>query len=147
MEEDSHSWIKLARFLEKSVPRSTPFPPFENIDLPTVSIIIPTNGRPEFIPFVIERIMKQSYPSRLISEVVIVDDSSNELLLSESTVAELSQSLLVRGTTLRYVHLEKLISVGAKRNPLSRKLRAMLLFTGMTMTFTVPIASWYRCRQ
>ena len=43
--------------------------------LPTVSILIPTNGRPEFVRNAVKMIARQDYPMDLIKEVVIVDDS------------------------------------------------------------------------
>ena len=47
--------------------------------LPTVTYIMPTNSRPEFVGHALGGIARQDYPAHLISEVVIVDDSPTHL--------------------------------------------------------------------
>jgi len=47
--------------------------------LPTVTYIMPTNSRPEFVGHALGGIARQDYPAHLISEVVIVDDSPPHL--------------------------------------------------------------------
>lgn len=74
--------------------------------LPTVSIIMPTNGRPEFVQHALKMIGKQDYPAHLIKEVIIIDDSPAPLRLTAPQAA----------VKIDYVVLSEQISVGAKRN-------------------------------
>jgi hypothetical protein len=46
--------------------------------LPSVSLIMPTNGRPEFVVRALDMIMEAQYPMHLL-EAIVVDDSSERL--------------------------------------------------------------------
>jgi len=69
---------------------------------PLVSLIIPTYERQEFLKQAIQLIERQDYPNL---EVIIVDDSA------EAMVDDILQKPFIK-----YIHLEKRISIGAKRN-------------------------------
>lgn len=68
-------------------------------------IIMPTNGRPEFVIRALEMMGASAYPSAL-TEIVIVDDSRAGLRLSNASAYP----------SLTYVTLDHAASVGAKRN-------------------------------
>ena len=120
-EGDIDAWEKLSRFTSRRLPKRPHLPPLRSLSkpLPTVSLIIPTNGRPEFLAFAIERIKRQSYPPSLISDVVVVDDSEQGIALDDAAIGELSRKLLRPsggGPELKYVRVDDVLSVGAKRN-------------------------------
>ena len=83
----------------------------EKLVLPSVSILLPTNSRPEFVQHALAMIRRQDYPANLIREVVIVDDSPTELKL------DLKPGLqTLDGLRLDVVLLEAQMSIGEKRN-------------------------------
>ena len=47
--------------------------------LPSATIMMVTNSRPEFVTHALGSIRRQDYPPDLIKEVIIVDDSPTEL--------------------------------------------------------------------
>jgi hypothetical protein len=77
-------------------------------ELPTVSILIPTNGRPEFVRNAVEMIARQDFPMALIKEVVIVDDSPPDLQVPDIRIGTAFPVL--------YTTLSKPHSIGEKRN-------------------------------
>ena len=85
-------------------------------DLPTVSIIMPTNARPEFVRNALAMIADQDYPRSKLREVVIVDDSPPALRVPGLT--EGAQLFETKGAQLKvvYLTLPKLVSIGTKRN-------------------------------
>lgn len=72
-------------------------------DPPLVSCIMPTRDRRRFVEQAIRYFLRQDYPNK---ELIIIDDG-------EDRVADLVPA---RGPTVRYVHQEHRLTVGAKRN-------------------------------
>jgi hypothetical protein len=70
--------------------------------LPLVSCIMPTYNRRAFITLALSSFREQTYPNR---ELVVVDDGSDAI-----------GDLLTGQPAVRYVRLERRISIGAKRN-------------------------------
>ncbi len=70
--------------------------------------MIPTNGRPEFLLRAFEMIRAQDYPPEKIAQVIVIDDSSSEL--------QLSQADLPNDVPIEYFLMSKSACVGAKRN-------------------------------
>ena len=83
--------------------------------LPTVSIIMPTNSRPEFVEHAIDSISRQDYPKGLLKEVVIVDDSPFHLRVPGLQLGS-QRSPKTKDMNVVYVVLETPMSIGAKRN-------------------------------
>ena len=88
---------------------STPATPAEIL---SVSVIMPTNSRPEFVENALRMIRAQDYPAELIREVIVVDDSPPELRVPG--LVEGSQQW--DGLALKYILPAQLLSIGAKRN-------------------------------
>ena len=80
--------------------------------LPTLSIMMPTNSRPEFVEFALTQIAAQTYPLDRIAEVVIIDDSPDEL----ATPSLAPGMQRVGDLNVHYVRLAERASIGAKRN-------------------------------
>ncbi len=79
-------------------------------DLLSVSIIMPTNSRPEFVSNALEMIQRQDYQK--LEEVIIVDDSPVSL-----RVPELVEGVQFAGhLRVVYITLPAPASIGAKRN-------------------------------
>eukprot|EP00931_Biecheleriopsis_adriatica_P030975 TRINITY_DN1819_c0_g1_i4.p1 TRINITY_DN1819_c0_g1~~TRINITY_DN1819_c0_g1_i4.p1 ORF type:complete len:2096 (+),score=234.86 TRINITY_DN1819_c0_g1_i4:133-6420(+) len=78
----------------------------------SVSVIIPTFLRPEFLRFAIHEVARQDYPH--IKEVVAVDDSPHTLQLTNEELSSLESH--VTPTKLKYIALEHQQSIGQKRN-------------------------------
>jgi cellulose synthase/poly-beta-1,6-N-acetylglucosamine synthase-like glycosyltransferase len=78
--------------------------------LPTVSIMMPTRSRPEFVRRALAQIAAQDYPRHKIKQVVVVDDSDAAFRLSADDFK------LTPSVPVEYVVLEEPASVGAKRN-------------------------------
>ena len=97
--------------------------------LPSVCVIMPTNSRPEFVGHALSMISRQDYPLELVSEVVIVDDSPDELQFPTDRHTGTATSTSTTATGLNYVHyaLTSPESIGAKRN------RAAQLCTGQVV--------------
>ena len=76
--------------------------------LPSVSVVMPTNSRPEFVRRAVEMLARQDYPKHLIKEVVIVDDSPTALQATDLT--QMPWPRIV------YTSLEERRTVGRKRN-------------------------------
>ena len=79
-----------------------------NNTLPTVSLIMPTNSRPEYVRQAIDMIARQDYPRHLIKELIIVDDSP--VALQATDVMSLTWPRIV------YTNLQERRSVGRMRN-------------------------------
>jgi len=70
--------------------------------VPLVSCIMPTYGRRPFIPLALAGFREQSYPNR---ELIVVDDGPDAI-----------GDLVGSQPSIRYIRLERRISIGAKRN-------------------------------
>ena len=120
---DSDVWFTLQQFTRLA--GETPHLPFPNLDfrgkskpavavpdsrLPSVSLIMPTAGRPEFVRQALVRISKQDYPN--IKEVIIVEDGGGEHSLGELNADELPTGC----PPVVVVSVDAATSVGAKRN-------------------------------
>ena len=81
-------------------------------ELPSVSIMLPTNSRPEFVRHALAAIARQDYAS--LREVIIVDDSPPELRLNE--LARGAQRHASSGLDVIYSVHDTPLSIGAKRN-------------------------------
>jgi ELWxxDGT repeat protein len=84
--------------------------------LPTVSVLMPTNGRPEFVRHALASIGRQDYPAELV-EVVIVDDSPAALRVDGLAAG----AQRVGNVSVVYVVLSEQRSIGAKRNEAVRR--------------------------
>jgi ADP-heptose:LPS heptosyltransferase/glycosyltransferase involved in cell wall biosynthesis/SAM-dependent methyltransferase len=78
-----------------------------------VCCIMPTAGRPQFVPRAIEYFLRQDYPAK---ELIIVDDG-----------AESVEALVPRHEAIRYVRLNSRATVGEKRNLACRETTAPLI--------------------
>ena len=76
------------------------------MSLPLVSIITPTFNRPEFLNLVLECVLGQSYEN---IEWIILDDSLEP---------NLNFMEKLTGKSFTYIHSEKKLSIGEKRNQL-----------------------------
>ena len=77
--------------------------------LPSVCVMITTNGRPEFARHALRMVSKQDYP-RWPIEVVVVDDSAHALQMEEVPASEIQQ------LTVTYLRPKAQLAVGEKRN-------------------------------
>ena len=82
-------------------------------ELESVSLIMPTNSRPEFVRQALRQIAKQEYPRELLRELIVVDDSPLELRRLTGLM-EGQQPLPFMNVV--YVALDRQWSIGAKRN-------------------------------
>src|SRR5216683_2482018 len=71
-------------------------------DPPLVSCIMPTRDRPHFIQQAVSYFLRQDYPNK---QLVVVDDGSRPI-----------GDLLPEDGRIRYVRLDRRMSLGAKRN-------------------------------
>ena len=78
--------------------------------IPSLSLIIPTNSRPEFVRHALDMIDRQAYPTNLI-EVIVVDDSPESLRLPELRGKRGADDLRVS-----YIELSTPTSIGRKRS-------------------------------
>ena len=78
------------------------------MSVPSVSIVCPTYGRPQFLPFLLKFFRWQNYPQDKI-ELLILDDSQVP-----------AHSLFEGEASVRYFHLTERLDTGAKRNRLNR---------------------------
>ena len=86
---------------------------------PTVSIMIPTNGRPEFLPRALAGIHAQDFPMENIKEVIIVDDSPVDLrspVLHPGLQSYAHENTTGISLPVSYIALDSQASVGSKRN-------------------------------
>jgi len=79
---------------------------------PIVSIVIPTNSRPEFLENALSMINKQDYIDN-IAEVVVVDDSFPNLQFSIEKERKIREEMKPK---LIYLRIDHTISIGEKRN-------------------------------
>ncbi|NVJ23178.1 MULTISPECIES: glycosyltransferase [Myxococcus] len=80
---------------------------------PTVSCIMPTFNRRQFVPLAVRWFLAQDWPER---ELIIVDDGTQPV-----------EDLLPEDPRIRYVRLERRHSVGAKRNLACQSARGELI--------------------
>eukprot|EP01050_Picozoa_sp_SAG11_P025203 SAG11_NODE_5608_length_1510_cov_1.308292_2_plen_404_part_00 len=83
--------------------------------LPSVCIMVPTNGRPEFVAHALAMIEKQDYP-RLPMAVVVVDDSAPGLQAQPQAHSDRIE--------VQYLRPMQQMAVGAKRNLAAATCRA-----------------------
>ena len=81
---------------------------------PSVSLIMPTNSRPEFVAHAIEAVRRQDYPN--LAEIIIVDDSPLDLRLQSPDASVASIGAPPNVIRVVYVTLASPASIGAKRN-------------------------------
>lgn len=96
---------RIQRFVEapSSPPRAQPL----------LSCIMPTYNRRPFIPLALERFREQSYPNR---ELIVVDDGSDPV-----------GDLVRDQPAVRYIRLERRMSIGGKRNIACQESRGELV--------------------
>jgi glycosyltransferase involved in cell wall biosynthesis len=83
------------------------------LELPKVSILIPTYNRRHFLPLIMVNLYSQTYPKHLL-EVVIVDDGKDPLFLNNDEVKLVSSKV---GIHINYVRdTKKHYGIGEKRN-------------------------------
>ena len=70
--------------------------------LPLVSCIMPTHGRRRFVPLAVRYYLRQDYPHL---ELIVVDDGPDPIA-----------DVIPDDPRIRYVRLDRRLSVGAKRN-------------------------------
>jgi glycosyltransferase involved in cell wall biosynthesis len=73
-----------------------------NPDRPSVSCLIPTYNRREFVPRAIDCFLNQDYANR---ELIVIDDGTDPI-----------EDVLLHDPRLRWVRLESRQTIGAKRN-------------------------------
>ena len=69
---------------------------------PFVTCLMPTANRRRYVPHAIDCFLRQDYPDR---ELLVVDDGSDQV-----------RDLLPDDARVRYVHLERRLPIGTKRN-------------------------------
>ncbi len=79
-------------------------PYIEDKDLPSISIVVPTYNRPEFLDLIMANWDRSDYPREKM-EMIILDDSPTK------SSREFEQSV-------RYIHSSKKLTIGEKRNKL-----------------------------
>lgn len=83
------------------------------MELPKVSILMPTYNRRHFLPLIMTNLYCQTYPKNKL-EVVIVDDGKEQLFNDNDEVKIVSQKI---GIPIKYVrNTMKHYSIGEKRN-------------------------------
>ena len=82
------------------------------MNLPNISILIPTYNRRNFIPFVIRNLKIQTYPHDKL-QVVIDDDGTEPLLQNYNLFKE-----AIKPMKLKYIRNNKRANIGEKRNRL-----------------------------
>ena len=80
---------------------------------PLVSCIMPTHDRRRFVPLALHYFLRQDYPHR---ELVVVDDGADPVA-----------DLIPDDPRIRYIRLNRRLSVGAKRNHAVRGARGELI--------------------
>jgi glycosyltransferase involved in cell wall biosynthesis len=80
---------------------------------PLVSCLMPTHGRRRFVPLAVHYFLRQSYPER---ELVVVDDGPEPV-----------RDLLPDDPRIRYLRLDRRLSIGEKRNRAAEAARGALL--------------------
>jgi len=82
------------------------------MDLPKISILIPTYNRRNFIPFVLRNLLIQEYPHKLL-QVVIHDDGDIPLIENYEDFSK-----AIKPIKLKYIRNKKRLSIGEKRHRL-----------------------------
>jgi glycosyltransferase involved in cell wall biosynthesis len=78
-----------------------------------VSCLMPTHGRRRFVPLAVRYFLRQSYPNR---ELVVVDDGPEPV-----------RDLLPEDPRIRYLRLDRRLSIGEKRNRAAEAAQGALL--------------------
>ena len=81
-------------------------PPITDDDLPTVSIVVPTQGRPEFFELVLRNWERIDYPREKL-EMIVCDDTPG------------AKKPKITDKQIRYYVIPKKVSIGEKRNLLA----------------------------
>lgn len=102
--------VPVAPSIEEPRPSDVPLP---HGAWPTVSCIMPTFNRRQFVPLAVRWFLAQDWPER---ELIIVDDGTQPV-----------EDLLPQDPRIRYVRLERRHSVGAKRNLACQSARGELI--------------------
>ncbi|NTX01780.1 glycosyltransferase [Myxococcus sp. CA040A] len=114
-QEEAKPTLTLARASAASSteePRLTVFPSRDEAR-PTVSCIMPTFNRRQFVPLAVRWFLAQDWPEK---ELIIVDDGTQPV-----------EDLLPEDPRIRYLRLERRHSVGAKRNLACQSARGELI--------------------
>ena len=82
------------------------------MDLPKISILIPTYNRPNFIPFVLRNLLIQEYPHKLL-QVVIHDDGDEPFIENYEDFSN-----AIKPIKLKYLRNKTKLSIGEKRHKL-----------------------------
>jgi glycosyltransferase involved in cell wall biosynthesis len=82
------------------------------MDLPNISILIPTYNRKNFLPFVIRNLKVQDYPHKKLQ--VVIDDDGEEPLFDNYNLFKEA----VKPIKVKYMRNEKKRSIGFKRHNL-----------------------------
>lgn len=82
------------------------------MDLPKISILIPTYNRRNFTPFVLRNLLIQEYPHKLL-QVVIHDDGEIPLIENYDDF-----SSAIKPIKLKYLRNKKRLTIGEKRHTL-----------------------------
>ena len=82
------------------------------MDLPKISILMPTYNRRKFLPFIIKNLKVQDYPHKKL-QLVIHDDGDEPLLEDYETF-----SSAIKPIKLKLIRNKKRLSIGDKRNRL-----------------------------
>ena len=82
------------------------------MDLPKISILIPTYNRRNFIPFVLRNLLIQEYPHKLL-QVVIHDDGEIPLIENYEDFSN-----AIKPIKLKYLRNKTKLSIGEKRHKL-----------------------------
>ena len=82
------------------------------MDLPRISILMPTYNRSKFIPFILRNLMIQTYPHKLL-QLVIHDDG--EIPLFDNYVEFVDA---IKPIKLKYIRNKTKLSIGEKRHRL-----------------------------
>ena len=80
--------------------------------LPKVSILLPTYNRSKFLELILDNILNQSYPHKLL-ELVIIDDGSEKLINNDNFIRE-----KIYPIKLKYLQIDNAnkLLIGVKRN-------------------------------
>ena len=80
------------------------------MDLPNISILMPTFNRRKFLPFIIRNLKVQDYPHKKL-QLIIHDDGEEPLIEDYITFKN-----AINPIKLKYIRSKKRLSIGEKRN-------------------------------
>ena len=85
------------------------------MDLPNVSILMPTYNRRNFLPLIMSNLYFQTYPKNKL-ELVIIDDGKSPLFINDGEIKAISKHI---GIPINYIRdTSHHYSIGEKRNKL-----------------------------